>query len=420
VPALAKLARTIGDDRDLRTAILTSVADTAALLAVQLVGEPEYLSQPGSQSLIVELARVAGAHKDPKGAAGLLAVALDLGRHPQFEHAILRALDGGLRQRGSSLQQLLSDQSVAARTREQSKTMFSTAANVTRDEGRSIDDRANSARLLALADYNVARAGLEPLLSPAAPQSLQLAAIESLAAHADNGVAELLMSAWKSLSPALRRAVVDAMLTRPERIAAMLQNVESGTIKPGELERDTKQLLLNHSRNDVRDRARKLFGSEVSPDRAKVVAEYQKTLELKGDAARGKQLAVQKCAVCHKLGDAGFAIGPDLASTKNKSPGDLLISILDPNREAQPNFTSYNIVTYAGTLHSGIIASETATSITLKRAEGKEDVILRSNVESLSSTGLSLMPVGLEKELTPEQLADVIAFVKTIEASPAK
>ena len=99
---------------------------------------------------------------------------------------------------------------------------------------------------------------------------------------------------------------------------------------------------------------------------------------------------------------------------KNKSAADLLITILDPNREAQPNFNVYTVVTLQGQIITGIIATETSNSITLRRAEGKQDVILRSNIDELISTGTSLMPEGFEKELTPQNIADVIAFVKSI------
>ena len=99
---------------------------------------------------------------------------------------------------------------------------------------------------------------------------------------------------------------------------------------------------------------------------------------------------------------------------KNKSAADLLVTILDPNREAQPNFNVYTVVTLQGQIITGIIATETSNSITLRRAEGKQDVILRSNIDELISTGTSLMPEGFEKELTPQNIADVIAFVKSI------
>jgi putative heme-binding domain-containing protein len=112
--------------------------------------------------------------------------------------------------------------------------------------------------------------------------------------------------------------------------------------------------------------------------------------------------------------DVGHQVAPDLASVRNKSANDLLISILDPNREAQPNFNTYTAETKEGRIFSGIIAAEDANSITLRRAEARQDVVLRSNLEELISNGISLMPEGLEQEISRQDLANVIAFVKTI------
>ena len=126
-----------------------------------------------------------------------------------------------------------------------------------------------------------------------------------------------------------------------------------------------------------------------------------------------------KCAVCHQVGEVGHRIAPNLSSVQNKSEADLLLAVLDPNREAQPNFNVYTVITGEGRVLTGIITAETANSITLLRAESKRDVVLRSNIEELLSTGLSLMPEGLEKELNRQQLADVIAFIKSIKP-PAK
>jgi len=126
------------------------------------------------------------------------------------------------------------------------------------------------------------------------------------------------------------------------------------------------------------------------------------------------------CSVCHQVGGVGHRVAPDLASVKNKSYADLLISILDPNREAQPNFNVYTVVTDQGQTFTGIIAAETANSVTIRRAESKEDVILRSNIEDLISTGVSLMPAGLEKDLSQQDLADVIEFIKTMKAQDSK
>jgi putative heme-binding domain-containing protein len=106
-----------------------------------------------------------------------------------------------------------------------------------------------------------------------------------------------------------------------------------------------------------------------------------------------------------------------MVSVQNKSPDDLLIAILDPNREAQPIFTTYTAATQSGQVFTGIIAAETAASLTLRRAEAKEDTVQRDQLDELISNGVSLMPEGVEKDLTPQQVADVIAYIKSLAAA---
>jgi len=73
---------------------------------------------------------------------------------------------------------------------------------------------------------------------------------------------------------------------------------------------------------------------------------------------------------------------------------------------------NYTIATEDGRIFTGILVSETDSSVTLRKAEGKEDVIPREQIEVMRSTGQSLMPVGLEKDLSPQDIADVIAWIK--------
>jgi putative heme-binding domain-containing protein len=162
----------------------------------------------------------------------------------------------------------------------------------------------------------------------------------------------------------------------------------------------------------------KLLGV-TSADRREVIARYEPALDGATNVERGRAVFQKTCINCHKVGDAGYVVGPDLASVANKSPRDLLIAMLDPSREAQPNYTNYTALLTDGRIVTGIIAAETASAVTFRRAEGKEDLVLREQIEELRSNGQSLMPVGLEKDITPEQMADVIAFIKGIAAAGA-
>jgi putative heme-binding domain-containing protein len=89
-----------------------------------------------------------------------------------------------------------------------------------------------------------------------------------------------------------------------------------------------------------------------------------------------------------------------------------MIAVLDPNQGVEGKYLSYAAVTKDGRTFSGMIVEETATSITLARPDGKREVLLRIDIEQLASSGKSFMPEGLEKDLSPQDLADVIAFVQ--------
>jgi putative heme-binding domain-containing protein len=144
------------------------------------------------------------------------------------------------------------------------------------------------------------------------------------------------------------------------------------------------------------------------------VEAYRPALDLRGDAGRGQAVFKKTCSTCHRLDNVGVEVGPDLLSAlPNKSPETLLIDILDPSREVDPRYINYMVTTQSGRVFTGIIAAETASSVTLRRAERAEDTILRSQIEDMQGTAKSLMPEGLESQLRKQDLADLIAYLRT-------
>ena len=88
-----------------------------------------------------------------------------------------------------------------------------------------------------------------------------------------------------------------------------------------------------------------------------------------------------------------------------------MIDILDPNREVDPRYVVYQAQTRNGRVFTGILSVETAASVTLRRADQAEDTVLRSQLESLSGTAVSLMPEGIEKQISKQELADLLAYL---------
>jgi putative heme-binding domain-containing protein len=251
------------------------------------------------------------------------------------------------------------------------------------------------------------------LLGASAPQELRLAAVRSLAAHPNKEVAPLLMKGWRGYTPAVRREVTEAMLRQSDRVLFLLKEVEAGRVKPGDLDPLRARQLVGSSNPKVRALARKLLADAVPAERRKVLAKYRAALKLKGDAGRGKKVFAKHCATCHRVAGVGVDVGPDIADTRTKTAEMLLVDILNPNQAIDANYVSYEVRTKGGKVLTGIIVTETASSITLKRAENQTDVVLRRDVEEVTSTGQSLMPEGLEKEIGLAEMADLLAFLKS-------
>jgi putative heme-binding domain-containing protein len=89
----------------------------------------------------------------------------------------------------------------------------------------------------------------------------------------------------------------------------------------------------------------------------------------------------------------------------------VLLNILDPNRDVKPQFLSYVLVTTSGRVLTGMIAAETANSLTIRKPDGVEETVLRLEIEELRGTGLSFMPEGLEKQVDVAAMADLLAYL---------
>jgi len=110
----------------------------------------------------------------------------------------------------------------------------------------------------------------------------------------------------------------------------------------------------------------------------------------------------------------GFSVGPDLSAVANFGAEKILVNVLDPNREVNPQYLNYTIETDDLETHSGIITSESATSITLRRASGETDTILRVNIETIRSDNISIMPEGWEEAIDKQAMADLISYLMSL------
>lgn len=272
-----------------------------------------------------------------------------------------------------------------------------------------------SERVAAIEELKRAETGavidtLEKLTEPQEPASVQFAAIEGLLARGESPeVAEILVRRWPSLSPTLRRLAMDGLLQRPAWILQVLSAIQEGRLSTADLDRSQLMRLTSFPDEEIQRLAAEVI--DAPGPRDELIETYRPALELVGDAERGAAVFARVCANCHRVGEVGHEVGPSLESFRNRGTEALLLNVLDPNREINPQFLAYGAATSDGRQVLGMIDGETASSVTLKMAEGKRETIRRAELEAFSSTGVSLMPEGLEKDIDVQAMADLFEFL---------
>jgi putative membrane-bound dehydrogenase-like protein len=288
------------------------------------------------------------------------------------------------------------------------------ARAVARDPAAPTDERSSAVAVLGFEPARAAEdaALLASLLSTHSPSGLQMAAIRSLAHVADDALPARILPGWDGYSPAVRNGVLDLLISRPEWAYALLDRVANDKAMLAEIDGARRSGLLHHSSGKVAIYAAHVLAAGVNANRQQVIDRYIAAMgRLDGSSQRGKAVFTRVCAVCHRLDGVGASFGPDLGSLADRSRPYLATHILDPNRVVEPAYILYVAVSTAGQTLSGILTEESGDTVTLLGLDGTRRVVLRSQLHSLSSTGLSPMPDGLEGVVSPQDMADLVAFI---------
>jgi putative heme-binding domain-containing protein len=140
-------------------------------------------------------------------------------------------------------------------------------------------------------------------------------------------------------------------------------------------------------------------------------------LALKGDSGRGEKLfwsEAAACGNCHKVGDRGKPVGPDLSSIGKMRPREeLLESILEPSRRIEPKYATYVAQTADGRSTIGLLVKRDAKEVVLRDGQNQEIILAAKNVESLQPSRTSLMPDGQLTSLTAQEAADLLEYLAT-------
>ncbi len=351
------------------------------------------------------LATQIGAQNQP----GDVSLVLDLmANHapPPASFALVRGLGEGLQRAGTSL----------IRATSGADWVFEGAQKFAVDTAASEADRLQAVQVLAAAPYKQSSPTLLSLIDGEQSVAVQIAALNTLGKFSYPEVPHEIVKRWSKFSKRLRAESLSVLLARTDRMGVLLNAIETGAIKMDDLSSTQIKFLRTSRDKYVQELASRVLGTVIVKTRQQVVESYQPALNLKGDAAAGKKIYQERCSSCHRLGGEGFALGPDLVTVKTTGKEKMMANIIDPNLEVAPQYVAFEIETKDGESYLGIIASESATSVIVRQAFGKDTSILRSNIRGMRSQGQSLMPEGLESGLSQQDVANLLEFVSTADA----
>ena len=417
--ALAAIAAKDSDDPWMRLAILSGLAESSLAFIPLCDAIP---SAAGREELQSQAAAIVGVSRRTPDLAKLLEMIASRleenralpsrGRTLVDCLATLKGLAEGLERSGPPLAALIATAPPELKTGFERVSSLWRAASAIAVSAQPPRERILAIDLLARGRPDMAEIVVPPLLAPTQPGDIQLAAARAVASARRPTLAAKVLSDWSKLSLAARRELLAGLISNPTLAQTLVPALEQGLIVPSELDSAARTMLEQLPDAKLRERASRILARFAPPQRSEALARYQAALKLAGDLRRGANVFAKNCQTCHQRQGQGHRVGPDLSGIAGRAPEALLIDIIDPNREVAPDFATLSVATRGGQVFTGLLAEETATTLRLRRAEGVEDSLLRSEIDELRSTGKSLMPEGLEQTISLQDMADLVAFLR--------
>ncbi len=398
VAALANLSRLHGDEDWMPIAVLSSVPQRGGELLAELLGLPAELRH--ADKIIEPLCATIANRREPtelSQSIERIALLEDLA----IQVNCLRGLRTGLK---NPVNVALSDQAkqaikALARSRDEAihqeaLPLVSLLALETEAERRSRID-------LAIQQIGDIRLTAEQ----------QIAAVGDLADEQDPRVTTALLSAVPSSTPRVRDSILNAVLSHRDSVPMLLSAIESKTLPASWLTAVQRSALLGDKEPSIRQRAANLFESHSTAN-PELFASYLKALAVPRDSMRGQLVFRDKCGTCHQAHGIGHAVGPDLNAEFQRAEETILKDVLMPSESISAGYGSYVLLTNTGQVLTGLLGAETPTSLTIRMAEGKQETVLRKDIDELRAVGVSMMPEDMHKTVSPQDLADLLSWLR--------
>ncbi len=267
---------------------------------------------------------------------------------------------------------------------------------------------------------------LQQILTQDAPASLRRKSIQALASLKDAGTPKVLGALLPKLSANELPDAVNTLASTKEGSKELLQAVEAKTVPATALSPFLVRQLTAFDDKEINALIKSAWG-DVNAPKADLGERTKKFRELltpaalaKGDLAKGKMLFTMTCGQCHKLFGEGQNVGPDITGSNRADLNYLLENVLDPNAVIGKAYQLNLFTMKDGRVMSGVIKEESPVAVKITMMGGVEFTLPQPDIAKREVSKLSTMPEGLFDALKPEQVIDLVKYLQSGAAGPAK
>ncbi|HEV3163833.1 MAG TPA: PVC-type heme-binding CxxCH protein [Isosphaeraceae bacterium] len=239
--------------------------------------------------------------------------------------------------------------------------------------------------------------------------------LAELSKRDDDRIAELVLKGYPQLEPDLQPRAIELLTQRSAWSKALLRAIAAKRVEASALNlNQVRKLLASHDAELVKQ-VRAQWGTvrdDRNPQREKVIARMRVVLRRKpGDPMAGTQVFKKVCAQCHKIYGDGQEVGPDLTGSGRNDFDQLLSNVFDPSLVIGAAYQATTVATTDGRVLTGLVVEETDQRLVLKTQGGKLETIAHGDIDEKKLSALSLMPEDLEKQLSEQELCDLLSFL---------
>ncbi|HZW32120.1 MAG TPA: PVC-type heme-binding CxxCH protein, partial [Isosphaeraceae bacterium] len=239
--------------------------------------------------------------------------------------------------------------------------------------------------------------------------------LDAMAEWDDPELAPMVLQAYARLPAQLKPKAIELLTERPAWARALLDAVADQRIPATVLNVTQLRTLQQSKHPTIAGRVKSIWGTirqQRNPRRELVVDQVRRSIRrMTGDPIAGQAVFKKLCAQCHKIHGQGQEVGPDLTSNGRNDFNQLLSNVFDPSLVIGPGYQATTVATTDGRILTGLLAEQGRDRVVLKLQGGKLETVPRDQIEQMKTAEVSLMPEDVEKQLAPQEIADLFAFL---------